>query len=198
MLAVPAWRAYDAFAARAEAKAQGWTVNYFGPFETIQRNWKFAFRISTWTVGGVKVNIPTGKSLEQNRSLLDRLKPNYLSVADSQPLRDLTPLNGLSGLESVHIMNGSSLTSLGDLRNLTSLQGFMLFYGTRLTNVDELKELPKLNSIYLVICTGLTNVDGLKGLTSLRTVALCGCNGLTKETVAALQATLPNTRIAPP
>jgi hypothetical protein len=197
MLGWGGWSAYDAAKARAEARALGWTVSD-GPFDKIRINWKFAFRVETWTRRWGKVNIPTGESLQQYRSLIDRLKPKHISVADSHPLRDLTVLNGLSSLESLHIMNGSSLTNVGSLKSLTSLQGFMLYYGSRLTNVDELKELPKLNSIYLVICTGLTNVDGLKEHTSMRTVALPGCKGLTKETVAALQAALPNTRITPP
>ena len=220
-LAYGGWTQYAFRAALKEAKALGWIVKYTDPIEEIRLNWKAAFEKEAWLNGVTDLDIPTGLEFEQHLAVVHRLNPSVLAIGDATNLSDLSGLkaltrlqfvylNGckrltnvdalknLSALHSVYLSGSTRLTNVDALKGLSALQYVNLFGSTRLTNVDALKNLSALQDVRLIDCTGLTNVDALKSLPALQRVSLDGCTGLTPESVEALKAALPNTRIDDP
>lgn len=146
---------------------------YTDPVEEIRRNWKNTFRKDTWLDGVTIIEILSGEKFEQHRDIVQRLNPKRLLIHNATALRDLSALKGLIRLETLHIWGGSNLT-----------------------NVDMLKNLPALKQVALSGCTALTNVDALKTLTTLQSLYFGGSHGLTKESMEALSAALPKTRLS--
>jgi hypothetical protein len=215
------WTAYAYRSALSQAKALGWRVEHTDPVERIRMNWKSAFDKETWLDGVTILIIPTSQQFEQHLDIVHRLDPRGLQIIDAYTLRDLSALIPTKRLKGVAVVNATSLTNVDGLTNLPSLQVVILHGWTGLTNVDGLKNLPALQRVWLSGCTGLTNVDGLKNLPALQWVDLDGCTGLTNvdalknisalqrvdlsdctgltaESVKALRAALPNTRIYDP
>ena len=220
-LAYGGWTQYAFRAAIKEAEALGWTVEYTDPVVEIRKNWKAAFKKATWLDGVWGVTIPPSEEFEQNVAIIHRLNPMVLWLYDADTLRAISALKpfrrlryvrlhtctgltnvdglkNLSALQEVYLMECTELTNVDGLTNLSSLQNVWLDGCTGLTNVDALKNLSALQDVWLSGCTGLTNVDALKNLPTLQKVWLGGCTGLSKESVASLQAALPNTEISAP
>ncbi len=172
LLAYAGWTHYAFRSALKEAKALGWAVIYTEPVEVIRKNWKNTFRKETWLEGVRLVSIMTGGEFEQNLAIVKRLNPKALEIHDATNLRDLTALKGLTRLEALLIIGGSNLT-----------------------NVDMLNNLPALKEVIFDECRALTKVDALKTLTALETLWFAGSHGLTKESMEALSAALPKTRV---
>ena len=169
------WTAYAYRSAISQAKALGWQVEHTDPVERIRKNWKSAFEKETWLDGVKALGIPESQQFEQHLDIVQRLDPMGLRIDDPSTLRDLSALIPLKRLKHVVVVGA-----------------------TGLTNVDGLKNLPALQVVNLDGCTGLTNVDALKNLPALQKVYLTRCTGLTAESVNALKAALPNTRIFVP
>ena len=197
-LAYGGWTQYAFRAALKEARALGWDVSYTDPYEEIRKNWTAAFRIATWLDGVTYVGIPTGEEFEQHLAIVHRLNPEKMRIFNAVTLRDLSALKPLTRLRYVALDDCTGLTNVDGVKNLPALHHVTLLNGTGLTNVDALKNLSALQFVSLNGCTGLTNVDALKTLSALQYLNLNGCTGLTKESVASLQAALPNTQIIEP
>ena len=189
------WRAHTFRSALAEAKALEWYVEYTDPVETIRADWKAAFKKKTWLDGVTRVAIPTGKTFEQHLSIVLRLNPKVLQIDSGASLRDLSAFKPLGRLQTVWLIGCTGLTNVDALKNLSALRGVWLIGCTGLTNLDGLKNLSALNALALNGCTGLTNVDALKNLPALQVVNLEGCTGLSKESVAELEAALPDAAV---
>jgi Leucine-rich repeat (LRR) protein len=185
------WQAYAFRSALKEAKALGWEVRYTDPVETIRENWKLAFEKETWLDGVTYLDIPKGESFTQNLTILHRLNPRVLRIADASPFRDLSSLKSLTRLRSLALIDCTGLTNVDALENLAALEDVRLNDGTLLTNVDAIKNLSALHTVILSRCTGLTNVEGLNNLSNLQRVVLRDCTGLTNvdglKNLSALQ-----------
>ena len=214
------WKAYDFNQAVKEAKELRWEFTYSDPIAIIRKDWRAAFRKDTWSDTRRWLWINTEAVSERDFDLIRRLKPKQLRIFGTFPWRDLSELKGLSNLTELWLSYQKNLTNidalkdmkeltaldihgspvlvnieaLKELKNLTLLQ---LNDCTALTNVDALRELKALKNLGLYRCTGLKNVDGLLGLTGLEKLHLEGCTGLTKESVDAVKAALPKTKVNP-
>ena len=171
-LAYAGWTQYAYYSAIKEAEALSWQLTYTDPAKMIWQNWKAAFEKDTWLDGVTGVSTWTGTQLEQHQDILQRLNPKSLGIYKATNVRDLSGLKGLTRLNTLVVMNGPDLT-----------------------NVDMLQNLPALKHVYFSECTALTNVDALKTLTTLHALDFYGSHGLTKESIEALSAALPNTRV---
>ena len=175
LLAYAGWTTYSFRAALKEAKALGWEVDYTDPVEMIGADWRYALSRETWRRGMGAVIISKGGQFEQHIDIVHRLNPTELQIHKAATLLDLSAL-----------------------KSLTRLQWVCLYGCTGLTNVDALKNHFTLQVVSFTDCTALTNVDALKSLPALQEVWLEDCTGLTKETIVALRAALPNTKIIAP
>ncbi|MEK0450916.1 MAG: hypothetical protein RL088_3184 [Verrucomicrobiota bacterium] len=212
------WRVYDKRSAIKEAEALGWTVQYTEPSKEIYADWRNAFRKGTWTDGVSWVGIPTIDDLEQHVDVLHRLNPTHLTIDDATSLHNPRSFRPLTRLKSVIVLSGTRLENIDGLAGLPALQNLKIYSSSHLKNVDALKNLSTLEHLDLLYCTGLTNLDGLKNHIALESVGFLGCTGLTnvdalkslpaleevylrhcmglkRESVDALRAALPNTRI---
>jgi hypothetical protein len=174
------WRVYDLRAAVKEAKALGWQCVYANPLDAIQKDWKAAFRSATWGDDTRYLGIHTVRELGGQAPLLHRLSPRTLYVSDNLGLRDLSTIEGLSGLQRLKLASWSELTNLDALKGLPGLQALTFVGCRRLANVDALKGLSGLQALSLEGCAGLTDVNGLKGLSGLQRLNLSGCTWLAK------------------
>ena len=189
------WRVYDKRSAIKEAEALGWTVQYTEPSKEIYADWRNAFRKGTWTDGVSWVGIPTIDDLEQHVDVLHRLNPTHLTIDDATSLHNPRSFRPLTRLKSVIVLSGTRLENIDGLAGLPALQNLKIYSSSHLKNVDALKNHIALESVGFLGCTGLTNVDALKSLPALEEVYLRHCMGLKRESVDALRAALPNTRI---
>lgn len=136
-----------------------------------------------------------GANLTDVEALKNFTALKAIALHDCTALRNMNAFRFLASLERVDLGGCTGLTNVDALQNLTTLTVIGLTGCTALTNADALKNLPALKSVDFRGCTGLTNVDALKGLATVKVVRLYGCTGLTKESIAALQAALPNANI---
>jgi hypothetical protein len=192
------WVAYDFHAARREARALGWVVDYSSASEVIHNHWKDAFESGTWLDGVKYITIPKGEQLEKNRDLVRRLKPQGVCVSDASGMRDLSVIEGVTSLTGIYVLYGTELTNVDAIKGLPALKNVCLNGCTGIRNLDALKDHPGLRTLYLKGCTGLTNVEGLQSLAALKEVSLKGCTRLSPESIDALQVALPNTQITIP
>ena len=220
LLAYAGWTQYAFRAALSQARALGWVVEYTDPIEEIGKSWKAAFKKETWLDGGVILMILTSEEFEQHLAIVHRLNPIWLTIGDAGTLDDLSALAALTRLQTltlsactrltnvdalknlslkeIQLTGGARLTNVDALKTISSLQDVSLIDCPELTNVDGLKNLSALQMVCLDGCTGLTNVDGLIHLSALQIVRLSGCTGLTIESLAALNASIPNVSIFGP
>ena len=126
----------------------------------------------------------------QNLTSLERI-----GIFNADALTNVDELKNLSSVNSISLTDAKKLTNVDALKNLSALEHLELHYCTGLTNVDGLKNHKRLQEVRLENCSALTNVKGLKNLPALELVRLVECPGLTKESIEALKATLPNTKV---
>ena len=136
-----------------------------------------------------------GANLTDVEALKNFTALKAIALHDCTALKNMDAFKSLMSLERVDLSGCTGLANVDAIKNLTTLTVVGLTGCTALTNADAFKNLPALKSVDFRGCTGLRNVDALKSLTSLKVVRLYGCTGLTKESIAALEAALPNTNI---
>jgi hypothetical protein len=212
------WGVYDQRQAEKEVQALGWVWVSADPIKTIRKDWKAVFRKDTWFDLNRGVTVPSAAEFDSHRSLIRRLRPNSLLVADASGWKDLSSLRELTQLKGLALWSSTDLVNVDELTRLPALQLLVLNGCKGVVNVDALAGLPALKELILKGCTGLVNVDALAGLPALQTLGLNGCTGLvnvdalaglprlknlylnrctglTKESISALKARLPNTLI---
>ena len=126
----------------------------------------------------------------QNLTALERIE-----IHRAVALTNVDGLKNLLAVKTLFLTEAKKLTNVDALKNLSALELVCVDHSTGLTNVDGLKNHKTLQTVYLRGCTGLTNVEGLKNLPALQEIILEGCTGLTKESIEALKATLPKTKL---
>ena len=141
------------------------------------------------------LRIELASSLTNLDALQNLTTLEWIEIHDAATLTNVDGLNNLLAVTSITLSGATTLTNLDALKNLSALEYLMLYNCTALTNVDGLKNHKELQTVHLADCTALTNVDGLKNLPALSELLLSGCTGLTKESIEALRATLPNTKV---
>jgi Leucine Rich repeats (2 copies) len=94
-------------------------------------------------------------------------------------ITDLSPLAGLMLLQTLELSGRELITDLSPLAGLTLLQTLDLSSCERLTDLSPLAGLTSLQSLNLSRCVQLTDLSPLAGLTSLQTLDLSSCERLT-------------------
>ena len=107
------WRAYAFRSALSQATALGWFVEYTDPVEVIWRNWRDAFKKTTWTDGVTVLSIPKSESFEQNPDIVLRLNPTRMDVFYTARLPAPSAFKGISRLRWVSLENCPELTDEG-------------------------------------------------------------------------------------
>ena len=141
------------------------------------------------------LSIMRGSSLANIDELKNLTALEKIYLPDCTKITNVDALQKLSALKRVLLPGCTALTNVDAFKNLLTLKEIVLDDCKGLTNMDALKHLSKLEVLSLADCTGLTNVNALKGLTALQEIDLRNCTGLTKESIAALKAALPKTKI---
>lgn len=194
------WRAYMFRAALKQAKALGWSVEYTGLVEAVQKNWKAAFARETWFNRVGKVMIPNSEQFEKRPSLVRWLNPRELVIHEAYSLRSFSKFSSLTGLQELRLMNCTRLPQIDELRHLpaletlylnncssadlaglehcTTLKNIVLHDLAYLENVDALKSISSLDGVFIIDAPLLKNVDPLKSLPALRRVRFENCGGL--------------------
>jgi hypothetical protein len=115
-----AWQAgklYDQRMALNEARAAGLDVKHDSPFETIQKEWRAAFRIATWTKPRREIVIDEGQ-FKKHLPVLRRIQPTHLKCYDSAAWPHLITDDSFSSL------NDLCIEIPNDLENLRGIERF--------------------------------------------------------------------------
>ena len=161
------WREYDHRAAVREAQAAGCRWNVREPITLIRADWRAAFQKKTWTESYWQLDVGRDRDLASLRPLLLRLRPTVLRAPASKDA-NLDALQGLSGVQYLHLGGSPSLQNVDGLQGLSGLKWLDLSYCTALQNVDGLQGLSGLKHLDLHFCPALQNVNGLQGLSGLQ------------------------------
>lgn len=112
-----AWKLHDRRMALNEARAAGLDAEYDGPFETIQKEWRAAFRIATWTKPRREIVIDDGQ-FKKYLPLLRRMQPTHLKCYDSAAWPHLITDDSFSSL------NDLGIEIPKDIENLRGIERF--------------------------------------------------------------------------
>ncbi|MCC7137940.1 MAG: hypothetical protein IT460_05860 [Planctomycetes bacterium] len=91
----------------------------------------------------------------------------------------LSPLSGLTGLQSLNMSHCGGVTTLSPLSGLTGLQSLRVSGCKGVTTLSPLSGLTGLHSLDLSGCEGVTTLSPLSGLTGLQSLDLSWCEGVT-------------------
>jgi Leucine-rich repeat (LRR) protein len=161
------WRAHDYRAAVREAEALGWEWNRDEPWDLIREDWRLAFEKDTWKKGGSLELEKAPESPEQMR-LVHRLNPTVLYTPAP---RDLSSLQGLSGLEELAI-GSETMTDLNGLEKLPRLTKLVIAGSPRLETLDGVSKLKALETVTISDCATLQSLRGLSELPKLNRLEL--------------------------
>jgi internalin A len=121
----------------------------------------------------------------------------YLNISNSENL-DLSPIAGLTNLESLSLYSCKELSDLSPLAELTNLEELHLDYCTGVPDLSPLAELTNLELLSLISCEEISDLSLLSGLTNLEELLLFSCTevsdlspiaGLTNLEVLAISNT---------
>jgi internalin A len=113
------------------------------------------------------------------------IRPQRLSLWQCSALNDLTPLAGLTGLQSLHLGPCSELSDIYPLGGMTELTELYLDDCTAVSDLTPIAGLSRLQKLLVSGSTGLSDLSPLAGLVGLRELQVITCTALSELTPLA-------------